>query len=80
MDSDYGNPNYRLFNSCTADAKSKSGLFWVKVGRRHGCPFSQILFLTFMDSLSLRAVEGAQFGGHHVAFLLFADRVVLLAP
>ncbi|TWW77345.1 hypothetical protein D4764_12G0007350 [Takifugu flavidus] len=63
-------------------AGCKSDLFPVRVGLRQGCPFSLVLFITFMDRISRRSrgVEGVEFGGWKISSLLFADDVVLLAP
>ena len=50
------------------------------VGLRRGCPLSQILIITFMDSISSHSqgVEGIHFDDLKIRSLLFADDVVLL--
>ncbi|XP_061753818.1 retrovirus-related Pol polyprotein from type-2 retrotransposable element R2DM isoform X2 [Nerophis ophidion] len=73
-----------LYDQCQSlvrIAGSKSDTFPVRVGLRQGCPFSQILFITFMDRISRRSqgVEGFRFGGRGIRSLLFADDVVLMA-
>lgn len=57
----------------------KSDLFPVRVGLHHGCPLSVALFITFMDRICSRGVEGGKFGGQRTLSLLFADDVVHLA-
>jgi len=50
----------------------------LSVGLCQGCPLSPILFVTFMDRISIR-VESVLFWDLRIASLLFADDVVLLA-
>uniref|UniRef100_A0A8C6LCZ4 Reverse transcriptase domain-containing protein n=1 Tax=Nothobranchius furzeri TaxID=105023 RepID=A0A8C6LCZ4_NOTFU len=72
---------YDRCQSLVSIAGSKSGSFPVRVGLHQGCPFSPILFITFMDRISRcsQGVEGIRFGGLRIRSLLFADDVVLLA-
>ena len=72
---------YRRSLSLVRVAGCKSDSFPVRVGLRHGCPMSPVLFITFMDRISRRSwgVEGVVFGERRISSLLFADDVVLLA-
>nr|XP_049577496.1 glycine receptor subunit alpha-3 isoform X1 [Syngnathus scovelli] len=72
---------YHRCQSLVRISGSKSDSFPVRVGLRQGCPLSPILFIIFMDRISRRSrgVEGVRFGDLSIAFLLFADDVVLLA-
>ena len=47
-----------------------------------GCPLSLVLFIVFMDSISMcsQGPEGVWFGSRWISFLLFTVCVVLLAP
>ncbi|TWW71222.1 hypothetical protein D4764_17G0007050 [Takifugu flavidus] len=73
---------YQRSRSLVRIASCKSDSFPVRVGLRQGCPFSPVLFITFMDRISKRSreVEGVELDGRKISSLLFADDVVLLAP
>ena len=59
---------------------STSDPFPVRVGPCQSCPLSLVLLIIVMETISKRrqAAEGVKFGGVQMAFLLFADDVVLL--
>ena len=62
-------------------ADSKSDPFPVRVGLCQGLPLSLVLYIIFMDRISLHSqvVERIGFGGLRIPSLLFVDDVVLLA-
>ena len=71
---------YVRSESCVRVLGSKSDSFQVGVGLRQACALSPILFVTFMDRISRRSLdgEGLQFGGLGISSLLFVDDVVLM--
>ncbi len=58
-----------------------SDTFSVDIGLHQGCTLSPILFVMFMDRISMcsRGEESVHFGDLKIMSLLFADDVVLLA-
>ena len=56
-------------------------IFSAGAGLHQDCPLSPILFVIFMDRILRHSLgeENVQFEGLRIAFLLFADDVVLLA-
>jgi len=87
---DYGVPDslpqairslYACSKSCVRILGIKSDTFPVGVGLRQGCPLSPALFVISMDRIPRRSLgaEQVRFEGLRIAFLLFADDVVLLA-
>ncbi|KAK3566946.1 hypothetical protein QTP86_006763 [Hemibagrus guttatus] len=73
---------YNWSRSLVRIASCKSDLLPVHVGLRQGCPLSPVLFIVFMDRISMRSqgLEAVRFGDHRISSLIFADDVVLLAP
>ncbi|KAK3548817.1 hypothetical protein QTP70_020700, partial [Hemibagrus guttatus] len=73
---------YNQSRSLVRIASCKSDLFPVHVGLRQGCPLSPVLFIVFMDRISMdsQGLEEVRFGDHRISSLIFADDVVLLAP
>jgi len=63
-----------LYDRCQSFVRisgSKLDVFLVRLGLRHGCPLSPILFIIFMDRISRRDLR--------IGSLLFVEDVVLLA-
>ncbi|KAK3535605.1 hypothetical protein QTP70_017246, partial [Hemibagrus guttatus] len=73
---------YNRSRSLVCIASCKSDLFPVHVGLRQGCPLSPVLFIVFMDRISMcsQGLEVARFGDYRFSSLIFADDVALLAP
>jgi len=76
---------YKPFSPCTTKVScvrilgTKSSKFSAGVGLHQGCPFSQILFVIFMDRMSRRGrgEESVRFGDLRMASLLFAVIVLV---
>lgn len=59
-------------------ASNKLDSFLVRVGLRQHCPLSAVLFILFMDRISLPGGRRLHFGGLRSLSLFFADDVALL--
>ena len=71
---------YCLSQNLVCISSSKSDQFTVRVVRGQGCPMSPVLFIIFMDRISMRSqvAKGVGFGGLWIISLLFGDYMVLL--